>query len=420
MTIPFERISVIGLGYIGLPTATILASRGVDVIGVDSNPQVVAKINEGKSHIVEPMLDVAVQSVVTTGRLKAVSRPQPAQVFLITVPTPLNKDRSADLSHIKTVAESFAPVLESGNLVVLESTSPVGTTERLSRWLAEARSDLTFPHQAGEKADILIAYCPERVMPGKVLHELINNDRMIGGMSLNSSKRAIKLYKIFLDGECLVTDVRTAEMVKLAENAFRDLNLAFANELSIICDQLGINVRELIRLANHHPRVDILQPGPGVGGHCIAVDPWFIVESAPDVTELIRTARRVNDNKPLFIVEKIRAAVVDFDDPTITCLGLSFKADVDDLRESPAVQIVQRIADEKVGKILVIEPHIEKLPHELVHQTGIELTDIDEGLDKADILVMLVDHKEFEEIPPSALASKVIIDTRGMWERGEQ
>ena len=415
MTMPFERISVIGLGHIGLPTAAILASRGVDVIGVDSNLQVVAMINDGKGQIKEPMLGVAVQSVVTTGRLKAVTHPQPAQAFLITVPTPLTKDRAADLSYIKTAAESLAPVLEAGNLVVLESTSPVGTTEQMSRWLAEARSDLTFPQQAGEKADILVAYCPERVMPGKVLHELINNDRVIGGMSLESSERAIELYKIFLEGECLVTDVRTAEMTKLVENAFRDLNIAYANELSLICDQLGIDVWELIGLANHHPRVDILKPGPGVGGSCIAIDPWFIVESAPELTELIRTARGINDNKPLYIVERIRMAVAGVKDPTITCLGLSYKADADDLRESPAVQIVQRLAREGVGKILVVEPHIEKLPPELANQTGVKLTGLDEGLEKADMVVLLVDHQAFRDIPPEARTDKAVIDTRGIW-----
>ncbi len=415
MTMPLERISVIGLGYIGLPVAAILASKGVEVIGVDSNLQVVATINDGKCQIREPMLDVVIQGVVTTGRLKAVTYPQPAQAFLIAVPTPLNKDRAADLAYIKTAAESLAPVLESGNLVVLESTSPVGTTEQLAQWLAEARQDLTFPQQAGEDADILVAYCPERVMPGKVLHELINNDRIIGGMSLKSSKRAIELYEIFLEGKCLETDVRTAEMVKLAENAFRDLNLAFANELSLICDQMGINVWELIGLANHHPRVEILNPGPGVGGHCIAVDPWFIVNSAPELAHLIRKAREINDGKPDYVVSKVKKAAAQYDQPVITCLGLSFKADVDDLRESPAVQIVQRLAREGVGKILVVEPHIEKLPPKLANQAGIELTELDEGLEKADMVVLLVDHKTFRETPLEALIDKAVIDTRGIW-----
>jgi len=410
---PFERISVVGLGYIGLPAAVILASRGVDVIGVDSNPQMVAAINNGKVHIKEPMLDIAVHSVVTTGRLKAVTHPKPAQAFLITVPTPLNTDRIADLSYIRTAAVSLAPVLEAGNLVVLESTSPVGTTEQMSRWLAEARSDLTFPQQAGENADILVAYCPERVMAGNVMHELIENDRIIGGMSLKSSERAIELYKIFLEGECLVTDVRTAEMVKLAENAFRDLNLAFANELSLICDQMGINVWELIRLANHHPRVDILKPGPGVGGHCIAVDPWFIVNSAPELAHLIRKAREVNDGKPDYVVNRVKEAATQFDQPVITCLGLSFKADVDDLRESPAVEIVRELARDG-GKILVVEPHIDKLPLELNNLAGVELAGLNESLEKADILVVLVDHKVFEEIPPEAHVTKTVIDTRGM------
>ncbi len=409
---PFERISVVGLGYIGLPAAVILASRGVEVIGVDSDPQVVAMINDGEGHIKEPMLDVAVQSVVTTGRLKAVTHPKPAQAFLITVPTPLTTDRTADLSYIKAAAESLAPVLKAGNLVIVESTSPVGTTEQMSRWLAEACPDLTFPQQAGENADILVAYCPERVMPGNVMHELIENDRIIGGMSLKSSERAIELYKIFLEGECLVTDVRTAEMVKLAENAFRDLNLAFANELSIICDHMGINVWELIRLANHHPRVDILKPGPGVGGHCIAVDPWFIVNSVPELAHLIRTAREVNDDKPRYVVRKVKEAATQFDQPVITCLGLSFKADVDDLRESPAVEIVRELAKEG-GKILVVEPHIDKLPLELANQAGIELVELDEGLKKADILVVLVDHKVFKSIPLKAHTASTVIDTRG-------
>ncbi len=412
---PFERISVIGLGYIGLPTAAVIASRGIHVIGVDVNSDAVETINGGKVPFVEPELDIVVQSVVTTGRLKAVTSPQPAQAFLIAVPTPLNADHSADLSCIEATVASIAPMLEVGNLVILESTSPVGTTEQMAQWLSDARPDLTFPHQVGEDADILIAHSPERVMPGKVLHELINNDRTIGGMSTRSSERTADLYRIFIEGECHITDVRTAEMTKLVENAFRDVNIAYANELSLICDQLGINVWELIRLANHHPRVDILQPGPGVGGCCIPIDPWFIVESAPDLTELIRTARGVNDNKPLYIVERIRKAVAGVKDPTITCLGLSFKADVDDLRESPAVEIVRQLALDKVGKILVVEPHIEKLPPELANQTSVELTGLDEGLEKADIVVLLVDHQAFKEIPPEARTNKAVIDTRGRW-----
>jgi len=416
MNLPFKKVSVIGLGYIGLPTAAVIASRGIQVIGVDVNSDAVETINGGKVHFVEPELDTVVQCVVTTGRLKAVTSPKPAQAFLITVPTPLTTHRTADLSYIKAAAVSLAPVLEAGNLVVLESTSPVGTTEQMSRWLAEACPDLTFPQQAGENADILVAYCPERVMPGKMLRELVENDRTIGGMSARSSERTADLYRIFIEGKCHITDVRTAEMTKLVENTFRDVNIAYANELSLICDQLGINVWELIRLANHHPRVDILQPGPGVGGCCIAIDPWFIVESAPDLTELIRTARGVNDNKPLYIIERIRKAVPGVKDPTITCLGLSFKADVDDLRESPAVEIVRQLALEEVGKILVVEPHIDELPLELANQTGIELTGLNEGLEKGDVIVVLVDHQAFKDIPPEARTDKAFIDTRGIWE----
>ena len=414
MNLPIKKVSVIGLGYIGLPTAAVIASRGIHVIGVDVNSDAVETINGGKVHFVEPELDIVVQSVVTTGRLKAVTSPQPAQAFLITVPTPLNADHSADLSCIEATVASIAPMLEVGNLVILESTSPVGTTEQMAQWLSDARPDLTFPHQVGEDADILIAHSPERVMPGKVLRELVENDRTIGGMSARSSERTADLYRIFIEGECHITDVRTAEMTKLVENAFRDVNIAYANELSLICDQLGINVWELIRLANHHPRVNILKPGPGVGGHCIAVDPWFIVDSAPELARLIRTAREVNDNKPLYIVERIRKAVAGVKDPTIACLGLSFKADVDDLRESPAVQIVQRLAREGVGKILVVEPHINELPLELADQTGIELIELDEGLEKADIVVLLVDHQAFKRIDWSALQGKVVLNTRGI------
>lgn len=416
MNSPIKKVSVIGLGYIGLPTAAVIASRGIHVIGVDINSNAVEIINGRKVHFVEPELDIVVRGAVDSGMLRAVTQPEAADAFIVAVPTPIKADHSPDLSMIQSAAYAIAPVLQPGNLVVLESTSTVGTTEIMSRWLSEKRSDLTFPHQAGEQADILVAHSPERVLPGKVLRELVENDRTIGGMSLASTERAVDLYRIIIEGECHITDVRTSEMTKLVENAFRDLNIAFANELSLICDQLGINVWELIRLANHHPRVNILKPGPGVGGHCIAVDPWFIIDLAPELACLIRTARVVNDSKPGYVVEKIKQAAAGFNQPVITCLGLAFKANVDDLRESPAMKIVRELAKD-AGTILVVEPNIEKLPLELANQTGIELTELEEGLEKADIVVLLVDHKAFMRVEWATLRGKTIIDTRGIINR---
>ncbi|MGC3339089.1 UDP-N-acetyl-D-mannosamine dehydrogenase, partial [Pseudomonas aeruginosa] len=300
----FQTISVIGLGYIGLPTAAVFASRQKKVIGVDVNQAAVDTINRGEIHIVEPDLDMVVHAAVTEGYLRATTSPEPADAFLIAVPTPFKHEHEPDLTFIEAASKSIAPVLKKGDLVILESTSPVGATEQMARWLAEFRPDLTFPQTHGETSDIRVAHCPERVLPGHVLRELVENDRVIGGMSEKCSEAASRLYKIFVKGECIITNARTAEMCKLTENSFRDVNIAFANELSIICDKLDINVWELIRLANRHPRVNILQPGPGVGGHCIAVDPWFIVSKTPDEAKLIRSAREVNDYKPFWVLEK--------------------------------------------------------------------------------------------------------------------
>ncbi|MBW1465422.1 UDP-N-acetyl-D-mannosaminuronic acid dehydrogenase, partial [Campylobacter jejuni] len=273
----FNKVCVIGLGYIGLPTAAIFASRKIKVIGVDINQNIVDIINKGKIHIVEPGLDILVHMVVNDGYLKATTLPEEADAFIIAVPTPFKGDNhEPNLDYIEMASKAIAKVLKKGNLVILESTSPVGTTEQMAKWLAEERSDLSFPHQCGEVSDIKIAHCPERVLPGQVIRELVENDRIIGGMTQKCAEYAIRLYKIFVQGECIMTNARTAEMTKLTENSFRDLNIAFANELSILCDKLDINVWELIKLANRHPRVNILQPGCGVGGHCIAVDPWFI------------------------------------------------------------------------------------------------------------------------------------------------
>ncbi|WP_035853479.1 UDP-N-acetyl-D-mannosamine dehydrogenase [Deefgea rivuli] len=409
----YQTVSMIGLGYIGLPTATVIASRGVKVIGVDVNQHAVDTINRGQIHIVEPDLDGLVHHVVNEGLLVAQTTPSEADAFMIAVPTPFTEGNKPDLSYIEAAGKAIAPYLKKGNLVILESTSPVGATEKLAGWLAEARPDLSFPQQAGEEADVQVAYCPERVLPGHVLRELVENDRIVGGMTQRAAEMAADLYNIFVKGECLLTDCRTAEMAKLTENSFRDVNIAFANELSIICDKLAINPWELIKLANRHPRVNILQPGPGVGGHCIAVDPWFIVDSAPEEARIIRTAREVNDFKPHYVVAQAVEAASKFKAPVIACLGLAFKANIDDLRESPSVGIVAELAAKGVGRILAVEPHVETLPKKL--QGKVELVDTQTAIDQADIIVLLVDHKHFSRIRPEKLQRCVVIDTRGFW-----
>lgn len=418
---PFNTISVIGLGYIGLPTATAFAQHGVKVIGVDVNKHAVDTINQGKIHIVEPELDIAVHKCISNGMLKATLTPEPADAFLIAVPTPFKgNDYEPDLSYIEAASKAIAPVLKKGNLVILESTSPVGATEQMSAWLSEARPDLTFPQHAGEASDIRIAHCPERVLPGQVMRELIENDRIVGGMTSKCSEQAVALYKIFVKGECIVTDSRTAEMCKLTENSFRDVNIAFANELSIICDKLGINVWELISLANRHPRVNILQPGCGVGGHCIAVDPWFIVNKTPDLAKLIHTARLVNDGKPEWVISKVNEAVIEalqknpnktLKDIKIACLGLTFKPDIDDLRESPALKITEKLAEKYPNQILAVEPNVDTLPENLSIKS-VKKIDIDET-EKADVLVLLVDHKQFKSLIVNK--TQKIVDTKGIW-----
>jgi len=410
----FSRVSVIGLGYIGLPTAAVIASRGVDVLGVDVSEHAVNTINQGKIHIVEPDLDMLVQAAVTTGKLKASLTPEPAEAFLIAVPTPFKENKSPDLSYIQAALENIAPVISKGNLIVLESTSPVGTTDKISQWLSELRPDLVMPHQDPDKADVYIAHCPERVLPGRVLQELVSNDRIIGGITERCAQKAVALYHLFVRGECLLTNARTAEMAKLTENSFRDVNIAFANELSMICDHLKINVWELIKLANRHPRVNILSPGPGVGGHCIAVDPWFIVDSAPEQAQIIRKAREINDSKPHYVIEKIRQAADQFKKPVIACLGLAFKADIDDLRESPALDIAMSLINESLGDILLVEPNIKQLPKKYA-QHDAKLTTLPQALERANVLVVLVDHKQFKTLHPADVATKVVIDTRGIF-----
>ncbi len=429
----FNTISVIGLGYIGLPTAAVFASRKINVIGVDVNQHAVDTINRGEIHIVEPDLDMVVHAAVTEGYLRATTTPEAADAFLIAVPTPFtespvgaspagDKTPNPDLSYIEAASKAIAPVLKPGNLVILESTSPVGATEQMAEWLAEARPDLTFPQSHGEASDIRIAHCPERVLPGYVLRELVQNDRVVGGMTPKCSAQACALYKTFVEGECVVTNARTAEMAKLTENSFRDVNIAFANELSIICDKLDINVWELIGLSNRHPRVNILQPGPGVGGHCIAVDPWFIVSKTPEEARLIRTAREVNDSKPEWVINKVKLAVAEYlqqnpektaKDVTIACYGLAFKADIDDLRESPALAITQKITAQHPGPVLAVEPNITQLPPTIAGH--LKLVTTGNAKECADIAVLLVDHKLFKWDEVEKIAEKYVIDTRGSY-----
>jgi len=412
-------VSIVGLGYIGLPTAAIIASKGIKVVGVDVNLNVLDTINKGNIHIIEPELDLLVHEAVKQKYLKAVSKPEKADVFIIAVPTPLKKNYEPELSHIESAAKAIAPLLEKGNLVILESTSPVGTSEKMVNWMSMERPDLLFPKfGVDSETDVAVAYCPERVLPGQIIEELVKNDRIIGGITTLCAERAKSLYKIFVCGQLLITDCRTAELSKLAENSYRDVNIAFANELSIISDKLDINVWELIKFSNRHPRVNILQPGPGVGGHCIAVDPWFIVDSSPKEAKLIRTARLVNDSKPSFVLEKINQAVVATgkkkSDLCVVCLGLAFKPDIDDLRESPALEIALQVSSMGFLMQYIVEPNIKKLPKNLDH-INVKLVDIKTALVGADIVVLLVDHSLFKSIDLALLYHKQVVDTRGIW-----
>ncbi|SEH05611.1 UDP-N-acetyl-D-mannosamine dehydrogenase [Candidatus Venteria ishoeyi] len=407
-------VNMIGLGYIGLPTAAILASHGIKVIGVDRNQDVVNIINQGEIHIVEPGLEEIVKLVVSEGELRATFQPEPADAFLIAVPTPFKQNHEPDISYIEAAIQSIAPVLQQGNCIILESTSPVGTTEKILEQLAQLRPDLKLPDgDSMQVGDISLAYCPERVLPGNIIHELIENDRVIGGITPHCSEQAAKVYKHFVRGALLLTNARTAELCKLTENAYRDVNIAFANELSLICDQLNINVWELIRLSNHHPRVNILQPGPGVGGHCIAVDPWFIVHSSPEQARLIRQARHINDSKPAYVVSQVLTAIQNIANPSIACLGLTFKPDIDDLRESPAMQIVEMLAKQGTSKLLVTEPHIETLPQHLL-DINVEILPATEAIAQADVVLLLVNHTAFEGYV-ELTKNKIVIDTRGIW-----
>ncbi|MEZ5736042.1 MAG: UDP-N-acetyl-D-mannosamine dehydrogenase [Novosphingobium sp.] len=407
-------VSVIGLGYIGLPTAAIIARAGCTVRGVDVSQQVVDTINRGEIHIEEVDLDGLVQGVVARGLLSASTEVAPADVFVIAVPTPFGKDHTPDISYVLAAGKAVAPVLKQGDIVILESTSPVGTTEQLRDLIAELRPDLKCPGVTRETPDIAIAYCPERVLPGKILEELTNNDRSIGGISPRCARKALAFYKRFVRGTCVTTDARSAEMTKLVENAYRDVNIAFANELSMISDRMGLDVWEVIRLANRHPRVNILQPGPGVGGHCIAVDPWFIVHGAPEETPLIRTARGVNDGKIHHVIAQAEALVAAHPEARVACLGLAFKANIDDFRESPARLVAGTLARKFGTRIHIVEPYAAELPIEFT-DTGAGLIDIDTALEDCDILIVLVDHDVFRSVPLAERADKLVYDTRGIW-----
>lgn len=411
---PTQTVCVVGLGYIGLPTAAILAANGNHVIGVDVNPRHVEEINQGRVPFVEPDLESVVAGVVAQGRLTAQATVPHAQSYIVAVPTPFTESHEVDPTYVCAAAQSIARELRGGELVILESTSPPGLTEQMGAYILEVRPDLTL--RAGLPNSLYLAHCPERVLPGRIMIEIVDNDRIIGGVTEEAAVKARDLYATFCKGALLLTDARTAEMAKLTENSFRDINIAFANELSMICDKLSIDVWELIALANHHPRVNILQPGPGVGGHCIAVDPWFIVAAAPDEARLVRLARQVNDSKPDFVLEKVMAKAAKFRAPVIAALGIAFKADIDDLRESPSMAIVAKLASEmKHSRILVVEPNVDVLPSDLAALSNVELMAPDEAIQRADVVVVLVDHQQFKTLDPAILHEKIVVDTKGLW-----
>ncbi|GAA1340874.1 UDP-N-acetyl-D-mannosamine dehydrogenase [Arthrobacter roseus] len=410
-----ENVAVIGLGYIGLPTAAILASNGLNVIGVDVKEANVEAINRGEVPFVEPDLNIHVAGAVSKGSLRATTRTPHAEAYILAVPTPFNADKSADLSYIEAAARGLAPTLKGGELVILESTSPPGTTQHLANYLISLRPDLSLDEADG-KPLVHVAHCPERVLPGRVMIELVTNDRIVGGITPAAAQMASALYQTFCQGQIHLTGATTAEMAKLVENSYRDVNIAFANELSVISDKLDIDVWELIELANFHPRVNILQPGPGVGGHCIAVDPWFIVAAAPDEAKIIRQARETNDAKPQWVIEKVKSHLKNTSAGAVAILGLAFKPNIDDLRESPSVAITAKLAKElPETKILVSEPHIDQLPKELAGLPNVELVSTEEAIRSADVVTLLVDHDVFKNLNQSLLASKDVVDTRGMW-----
>jgi UDP-N-acetyl-D-mannosaminuronic acid dehydrogenase len=408
------KVVVVGLGYIGLPTAAVIARTGAKVLGIDVSEHVVETVNSGKIHIEEVDLDGLVSGVVARGTLRAATQIEPADVFVIAVPTPFVDDHAPNIGYVLRAATTIATVLKAGDVIILESTSPVGTTEKVRDLLAQLRPDLKVPGKTGESADIAIAYCPERVLPGRILVELIDNDRVIGGITPRCARKALQFYRRFVRGACVTTTARAAEMTKLTENAFRDVNIAFANELSRVADTMEVDVWEVIRLANRHPRVNILSPGPGVGGHCIAVDPWFLVHADRDNTPLIRTAREVNDAKIDYVVERAEAMVAAHPGVRVACLGLAFKANIDDFRESPALKVATALAQRFGDRLDVVEPYTRALPAAF-DGTGTTLTDIDTAIETCGIMIVLVDHDVFKSVPVDERADKIVYDTRGIW-----
>jgi UDP-N-acetyl-D-mannosaminuronic acid dehydrogenase len=410
-------VCVLGLGYIGLPTAAMLASRGHEVVGCDVNERAVAAINDGRPHFHEPDLQMLLSAAVQTGRLRAQTKPVEADHFILAVPTPFKDDKKPDMSYVEAATEAIAPYLAPGNTVILESTSPVGTTEKMAARLQQARPDLVLPRYKGQpdaEPDICVAHCPERVMPGQMVRELVSNDRIIGGVTEECSRSALALYESFVSAELFATDCRTAELVKLVENSFRDVNIAFANELSLICDHLEVDVWQAIELANKHPRVNILRPGAGVGGHCIAVDPLFIIDAAPEVSRLIRTAREVNDRKPHWVAEQLLSMSERIRDPVIACYGITYKPNVDDLRESPSLEIVSLLAKRTDIRILVVEPNIRELPPVLRESPNVALVDADTARQGADVVAFLVGHRQFNRLDRKSFLSKVVLDVIGL------
>jgi UDP-N-acetyl-D-mannosaminuronic acid dehydrogenase len=412
----FKTVAVVGLGYIGLPTAAALATRGIDVIGVDVNESTIDSVNRGEVPFAEPDLAVAVSGAVARGHLTAQKEMPEADVFILAVPTPFAEEHQADLTYVHAAAEAVAPVLKAGDVVILESTSPPGTTRQVSSWLAHLRPDLKFPTDGVGRPDVFVAHCPERVLPGRIMVEMVTNDRVVGGLTSECAERAADVYRTFCQGEIAVTDADSAELAKLVENAFRDVNIAFANEIALVCDQLKVDVWEVIRMANRHPRVNILSPGPGVGGHCIAVDPWFIVGAAPEAATLIRTAREINDIRPHQVVAQVVERALRLKDPVIACLGLTFKANVDDVRESPALQIVTELSSVlQSARILAVEPHLHALPEVLANMANVEAAETESAINEADIVLLLVDHAEFCVLRRNLLQGKILFDTRGIW-----
>lgn len=414
-----NNICVVGLGYIGLPTAAVFASRRYSVTGFDINPLVVKTINQGDIHIIEPELEILVRSAVREGYLVAANQPVPADVFIISVPTPIDdSDKRPDLSHVLDSVKRISGLLHPDNLVIIESTCPAGTTKAVAKLIADLRPDLVSDNTPSLNLKFHLAHCPERVLPGNVIREIVSNDRIIGGLTEEAGRKAAEFYSTIVHGECIITDTVTAEICKLTENAFRDVNIAFANELALICDDLDVDVWEVRKLANRHPRVNVLEPGPGVGGHCIAVDPWFLIDSSPKHSILLRAARSINDATPGVVLESIRNKVEDIksrnnaDRPIVSCLGITFKPDVDDVRGSPALYIVESLAEDSQIILKIVEPNCKELPASLKRE-NVMLSGLDEALDDTRLVVILVHHEEFLEVNwPSVNAP--IIDTRGV------